>query len=63
MTGDGLPPERVPRSGGARSARSQAAAVARRVPSAEVLQGMDDARRVRRLRRKLRFWRLLGRVR
>jgi len=37
--------------------------MARRVPSAEVLQGMDDARRVRRLHRKLRFWRLLGRVR
>jgi len=63
MTGDGLPPERVPRSDDARTARTQAAAMARRVPSADVLKGMDDARRVRRLRRKLRFWRLLGRVR
>jgi hypothetical protein len=41
----------------------RAAAVARIVPSAEVLQGMDDERHVRRMRRRLRFWRLLGRVR
>ena len=40
-----------------------AAVEAQHLPSAEVIKGMDDARRVRRLRRKLRFWRLLRRVR
>jgi hypothetical protein len=40
-----------------------AAVEARRVPSADVIKGMDDERAVRRLRRRLRFWRLLGRVR
>jgi len=44
-------------------AHAQAAAAQNRLPSAEVLQGMDDERRVRRLRRVLRFWRLFGRVR
>lgn len=39
------------------------AAAARRVRSAEVIQGMDDERWVRRLRRRLRIWRLLRRVR
>jgi hypothetical protein len=33
------------------------------LPSADVLKGVDDERAVRRLRRKLRIWRLLGRVR
>jgi hypothetical protein len=36
---------------------------ARHVPSADVLKGMDDARAVRKLRRRMRFWRLLRRVR
>jgi hypothetical protein len=36
---------------------------ARDLPSADVLKAMDDERAVRRLRRRLRFWRLLGRVR
>jgi hypothetical protein len=40
-----------------------AAAEAQRLPSADVLKAMDDARRVRRLRRQLQFWRLLRRVR
>jgi hypothetical protein len=40
-----------------------AAAEAQHLPSADVLKAMDDARRVRRLRRKLQFWRLLRRVR
>jgi hypothetical protein len=40
-----------------------AAAEARHLPSADVLKAIDDARLVRRLRRKLRFWRLLRRVR
>jgi hypothetical protein len=40
-----------------------AAAEAQHLPSADVLKALDDARRVRRLRRKLRFWRLLRRVR
>jgi hypothetical protein len=40
-----------------------AASEAQHLPSADVIKGMDDARRVRKLRRKLRFWRLLGRVR
>jgi hypothetical protein len=40
-----------------------AAAEAQHLPSADVLKALDDARRVRRLRRKLRCWRLVGRVR
>jgi len=40
-----------------------AAVEAQHLPSADVLKALDDARRVRRLRRKLRFWRLLRRVR
>jgi len=40
-----------------------AAAEAQHLPSADVLKALDDARRVRRLRRKLQFWRLLRRVR
>jgi hypothetical protein len=40
-----------------------AAAEAQHLPSADVLKAMDDERAVRRLRRRLRFWRLLGRVR
>jgi hypothetical protein len=38
-------------------------ATASHLPSADVLKGVDDERAVRRLRRRLRFWRLLGRVR
>jgi hypothetical protein len=44
-------------------AHANAAAAKHRLPSAEVLEAMDDERRVRRLRRLLRFWRLFGRVR
>jgi hypothetical protein len=40
-----------------------AASEAQHLPSADVLKAMDDERAVRRLRRRLRFWRLLGRVR
>jgi hypothetical protein len=40
-----------------------AAAEAQDLPSADVLKAIDDARHVRRLRRKMRFWRLLRRVR
>jgi hypothetical protein len=40
-----------------------AAAESHHLPSADVLKAMDDERAVRRLRRRLRFWRLLGRVR
>jgi hypothetical protein len=36
---------------------------AQHLPSADVLKAVDDERAVRRLRRRLRFWRLLGRVR
>jgi len=51
--------------GRAQGARSWpiAASESQDLPSADVIKGIDDARRVRRLRRKLRFWRLLGRVR
>jgi hypothetical protein len=41
----------------------RAAAEAQHLPSADVLKALDDERAVRRLRRRLRFWRLLGRVR
>ena len=59
--GRGYPPKPMP----ANSARAIpfTAVEAQHLPSAEVIKGMDDARRVRRLRRKLRFWRLLRRVR
>jgi hypothetical protein len=40
-----------------------AASESQHLPSADVLKAMDDERAVRRLRRRLRFWRLLGRVR
>jgi len=40
-----------------------AAAEAQHLPSADVLKAMGDERAVRRLRRKLQFWRLLRRVR
>jgi hypothetical protein len=51
--------------GRAQGARSWPIAVSesQHLPSADVIKGMEDARSVRRLRRKLRFWRLLGRVR
>jgi hypothetical protein len=40
-----------------------AAIESQRLPSADVLKAVDDERTVRRLRRRLRFWRLLRRVR
>jgi hypothetical protein len=40
-----------------------AAVESQHLPSADVLKAMDDERAVRRLRRRLRFWRLLRRVR
>ncbi|HYU39153.1 MAG TPA: hypothetical protein VEM59_04850 [Acidimicrobiia bacterium] len=61
ISGGGVPPGPV--AGEYARAHAQAAAAQNRLPSAEVLQGMDDERRVRRLRRVLRFWRLFGRVR
>jgi hypothetical protein len=56
--GRGRPPE-------PKSARPYpiAASEARHLPSADVLKAMDDERSVRRLRRRMRFWRLLRRVR
>jgi hypothetical protein len=59
--GGGRPPEPLPGQG----ARGYPIAIAeaQRVPSADVIKGMDDDRAVRRLRRRLRFWRLLRRVR
>jgi hypothetical protein len=47
------------------SARSYpiAAVESQHLPSADVLKAFDDERAVRRLRRRLRFWRLLRRVR
>jgi len=44
-------------------AQAQGAAAEHRVPSAEVLRGLDDERRLRKLRRRLSFWRLFRRVR
>ena len=35
----------------------------RDIPSAEVIQGMEDERVVRKMRRRMRFWRLFRRVR
>jgi hypothetical protein len=51
--------------GRAQGARSWpiAASESQHLPSADVIKGMDDARAVRRLRRRVWFWRLLGRVR
>jgi hypothetical protein len=40
-----------------------AAVEAQHLPSADVLKAVDDERALRRLRRRLRFWRLLRRVR
>ncbi len=51
-----------PGAGDARG-RAQAARAEHRLPSPEVIQGIDDERRVRRLRRALRFWRLFRRAR
>jgi hypothetical protein len=59
--GGGVPPGPV--AAEYARAHAQAEAVKHRLPSAEVLRAMDDDRRVRRLRRRLRFWRLFGRVR
>ena len=44
-------------------AQGQAAAAEHRAPSPEVLRGLDDDRQRRKLRRRLRFWRLFRRVR
>jgi hypothetical protein len=51
--------------GRAKGARSWpiAASKSQHLPSADVIKGMEDERAVRRLRRRMRFWRLLGRVR
>jgi hypothetical protein len=59
--GRGSPPEPMP----GQNARGYpvAAIESQHLPSADVLKAMDDERAVRRLRRRLRFWRLLGRVR
>jgi hypothetical protein len=59
--GRGHPP--VPMPG--QNARSFpiAAVESQHLPSADVLKAFDDERAVRRLRRRLRFWRLLRRVR
>jgi hypothetical protein len=40
-----------------------AASKSQHLPSADVIKGMDDERSVRRLRRRMWFWRLLRRVR
>jgi hypothetical protein len=61
LPGGGIPPGPV--AGEYARAHAHAAAAKDRLPSAEVLQAIDDERRVRRLRRVLRFWRLFGRVR
>jgi hypothetical protein len=59
--GRGSPPKPMP----GQNARGYpiAAIESQHLPSADVLKAMDDERAVRRLRRRLRFWRLLGRVR
>jgi hypothetical protein len=59
--GRGRPPE--PKPGQSARAYPIAAIESQHLPSADVLKAMDDERAVRRLRRRLRFWRLLGRVR
>jgi hypothetical protein len=59
--GRGYPPK--PMAASSARAIPFAAAEAQHLPSADVLKALDDARRVRRLRRKLRCWRLVGRVR
>jgi hypothetical protein len=59
--GSGVPPGPV--AGEYARARAQAAAAEQRMPSANVLKSIDDERRVRRLRRRLRFWRVFRRVR
>jgi hypothetical protein len=59
--GRGYPPKPTP--GHSARAYPVAAIEAQHLPSADVLKAVDDERRVRRLRRKLRFWRLLRRVR
>jgi hypothetical protein len=67
MTFPGLPAGPGPLPGNATGeyarARAEGAAAEHPVPSAEVLRGLDDERRVRRLRRRLRIWRFLRRVR
>jgi hypothetical protein len=40
-----------------------AAVESQHLPSADVLKAFDDERAVRKLRRRMRFWRLLRRVR
>jgi hypothetical protein len=51
--------------GRAKGARSWpiAASESQYLPSADVIKGMEDERSVRRLRRRLRFWRLLRQIR
>jgi len=44
-------------------AQHQGASSEHHMPSAEVIRGIEDEKSVRRLRRKLRFWRLFRRVR
>lgn len=44
-------------------AQAEGAAAEHPVPSAEVLRGLEDARQRRKLRRRLKFWRLFRRVR
>jgi hypothetical protein len=60
-TGGGIPPGPV--AGEYARAHAQAAGAKARLPSADVLKAMDDERRVRRLRRRLWFWRVFRRVR
>ena len=59
--GGGVPPGPV--AGEYARAHARAAGAAQRLPSANVLKAIDDERRVRRLRRRLRFWRVFRRVR
>ena len=59
--GGGVPPGPV--AGEYARSYAQAAGAKARLPSADVLKAMDDERRVRRLRRRLWFWRMLRRVR
>jgi hypothetical protein len=60
-SGGGIPPGPV--AGEYARAHANAAAAQHRLPSAEVIRAMDDARRVRRLQRRLRIWRFFRSVR
>jgi len=59
--GRGYPPKPMP--GHSARAYPVAAIEAQHLPSADVIKGMEDARSVRRLRRRMRWWRLLRRIR